>query len=210
MTKTVIEPRLASRYRDHRAIWKNCSRCGLCKERTNTALFRGTLPCNILFLGEAPGESEDILGYPFVGPAGKLLDKLIADAQRRAEHLPTYGITNIVACFPQVDRIIRQPTEQEVAACRPRLVEIIHLSKCKQIVTLGQIAKKYLPTVHLVGRTISALVHPAAILRNGDVSTEPDSPLTLEEKRFSVNLARIFQGDLVCAQNSFEKVKYAV
>jgi uracil-DNA glycosylase len=60
--------------------WKDCTRCPLHTVRSNVVLARGSIPCDILFVGEAPGRSEDALGKPFVGPAGILLDEMIEDA----------------------------------------------------------------------------------------------------------------------------------
>lgn len=57
--------------------WKDCTACGLCEHRQKVVLARGSVPCDILFIGEAPGESEDCLGQPFVGPAGQLLDRIV-------------------------------------------------------------------------------------------------------------------------------------
>ena len=62
---------------DHVEKWKDCQRCPLGQQRSNICLARGTVPCDVLFIGEAPGVSEDTFGLPFVGPAGQLLDQII-------------------------------------------------------------------------------------------------------------------------------------
>lgn len=62
---------------DHVEKWKDCQRCPLAQQRSNIVLARGTVPCDVLFIGEAPGASEDALGLPFVGPAGHLLNQII-------------------------------------------------------------------------------------------------------------------------------------
>lgn len=69
-----------SLYSSHVERWKDCGGCSLCDRRTRVVLYRGKVPCDVLFVGEAPGESEDVVGVPFVGPAGKLLDSMIQDA----------------------------------------------------------------------------------------------------------------------------------
>lgn len=66
-----------SLYQRHVESWKNCTRCPAHLHRKHTALVRGSLPCDVLFVGEAPGESEDVLGKPFVGPAGHLFDHIV-------------------------------------------------------------------------------------------------------------------------------------
>lgn len=184
MKRLEIAPTVDARWRGHQRNWKSCTRCPLAKIRTNTCLYRGSLPCELLFLGEAPGESEDLIGYPFVGPAGSLLDKMIERAVEKSEYLPPIGITNVVACFPNIDREIRKPTEQEVMACRSRLEEVILLARPRLIVTLGQVAKRYLPMNSI---PIVNLTHPAAFLHNKE---DIDS---LGPKKFILSLAHHFQ-----------------
>lgn len=145
-----------------------CTDCDLCSKRRNVVLLRGTLPCDILFIGEAPGESEDSIGYPFVGPAGRQLNGMIfaGYSQAVAEgqciecssrgfvgnsrgHL-TYAVTNILACIPRhPDEIgtgeIRPPNKEEAAACLPRLLELMVLASPQRIVLLGKIAKRFFP-----------------------------------------------------------------
>lgn len=69
-----------SLYSSHVERWKDCEGCSLRDRRTRVVLYRGKIPCDVLFIGEAPGESEDVVGVPFVGPAGKLLDAMIQEA----------------------------------------------------------------------------------------------------------------------------------
>jgi uracil-DNA glycosylase len=111
---------------NHEVSWFDCQLCQLCQTRKKVVLFRGYLPCDILFIGEAPGEGEDAIGYPFIGEAGKYFDKLLNSAlmapyedcppecslcgrtvysnQCSACGCPCalckIGITNIVACIP--------------------------------------------------------------------------------------------------------------
>lgn len=69
-----------SLYQQHVADWRACTGCTLSERRNRVVLFRGSVPCDVLFVGEAPGESEDVVGTPFVGPAGKFLDGMILEA----------------------------------------------------------------------------------------------------------------------------------
>ena len=73
-------------YIKHREKWKDCTRCLLHEHRRKIVLCRGKIPADVLFVGEAPGESEDVLGSPFVGPAAQLLDSLIEQAFSRVSH----------------------------------------------------------------------------------------------------------------------------
>jgi DNA polymerase len=71
-----------SRWSEHVERWKDCMACGLCRQRYRICLGRGTVPCDVLFIGEAPGAVENAQGLPFVGPAGQLLDHSARAAYR--------------------------------------------------------------------------------------------------------------------------------
>lgn len=152
-------------------------------------LWRGHVPAEVLFIGEAPGQSEDVLGYPFVGEAGKILDQII----RAVDMKFTYAITNVVACAP-IDAddtssgTFRQPKGKEAAQCRPRLLEFIRLASPRIIVTLGQVARKYFPADELP-KTIKVvpLIHPAAVLRM------TGAKYSLEVKRMTLTLRRTLE-----------------
>ncbi len=74
-----------TKYQLHVLNWKDCERCYLSQRRTKVVLCRGTLPCDVLFVGESPGKSEDVLGEPFIGPSGQLLGKIVQKALSRFE-----------------------------------------------------------------------------------------------------------------------------
>ena len=159
-----------SKYQDHVAKWRNCRRCDLCKRRHRVVIARGTVPCQVLFLGEAPGASENVIGQPFVGPAGHLLNKIIAKS------IPTdipYLITNLVGCIPKEDRADKslEPPDYAIEACKAKVVELVKISKPKLIVTVGKLARKWLPIIlkdhYKLGKDYKTvdIIHPAAILR---------------------------------------------
>ncbi|MGL6095376.1 MAG: uracil-DNA glycosylase family protein [Fimbriiglobus sp.] len=141
--------------------------CGsvLCHGATKVVLCRGSLPCDILFVGEAPGESEDVIGRPFVGPAGVLLDRIVGEALdglRAGSHF-RLAFTNLVGCVPRGET--GRPTDPsvvEIERCRPRLHEMVRLARPKLLVTVGALAEKHL-NLDFVPR--AAVVHPAAVLR---------------------------------------------
>lgn len=93
----------------------DCNLCELCKSRTNIVLPSGDLNSKIVFVGEAPGENEDQSGSPFVGRSGKLLDKIMEEQGLERSKIM---ITNTVKCRPPKNR---DPTKEEMAACRPFL-----------------------------------------------------------------------------------------
>ena len=151
----------------HLAEWRDCQRCPLHVTRCKTSLLRGTIPCDILFVGEGPGKSEDILGKPFQGPAGHLLDKIVARAV--PTHITT-AYTNLLACIPlDADTKKKQKTipVKSVVECRPRLQELIDLAQPTVIVCVGTDASKWVgkmspsqPLVHIA--------HPSAILQTNN------------------------------------------
>lgn len=166
---------MASRYQLHVAKWQNCARCELCQGRKTVVLLRGVIPAPVLFIGEAPGDSEDVLGTPFVGPAGHKMDAIIAAAGLERSQV---ALTNVIACIPKgVDnKKMLAPPAFAAEACRERLVEAIDLVKPNLIVWVGKEAAKYGPSALAIGtswlgpeakRSLPTveIIHPAAIMR---------------------------------------------
>ena len=187
----MLYPGFQNKLTRHKAHWKDCTRCPLCETRRSVVLYRGSIPCDFLLVGEAPGEIEDLRGRPFVGPAGKLLNQILLDVLvHRLKNL-RYAITNIVACIPIIEDELssgktRAPDKNEAKACKPRLEKFIEICKPRLIVTLGKTAEKYLP-----GHSASTLgiIHPAAILR-----MENDGQKDLAIKRATLALRKGLEG----------------
>ena len=158
---------------DLQAACNSCSKCGLCENRRNMVFGVGDRNADILFVGEGPGEQEDIQGEPFVGPAGKLLDEMlcIIDLDRRTNCY----IANIVKCRPPGNR---DPLDSEQDACIDYLRNQVALIKPKIIVCLGRIAARRLidPEYRITqdhgkfvqknGIWMTAIYHPSALLRD--------------------------------------------
>ncbi len=150
--------------------WKDCRRCSLCETRQKVVLARGKIPCDVLFLGEAPGASEDVIGRPFVGPAGKLLDTIIA---RSLPDGVTHAFTNMICCIPRDEDGDKtaMPDDDSVEACTSRLQQFVRLADPRLIVTVGAFAEGWLDDKYK--RCIRfhkpipevTITHPAAILR---------------------------------------------
>ena len=175
-----------------------CLRCGLCDKRTNVVFGVGNRQTDILFVGEGPGEQEDLKGEPFVGPAGKLLDDMLSiiDLDRKKNCY----IANIVKCRPPGNR---DPLETEQDACIGYLRNQVALIQPKIIVCLGRIAAKRLiredfritrehgTWTEKIGVYITAIYHPSALLR--DVSKRPETftdLLSIRDKIRELNCAR--------------------
>jgi uracil-DNA glycosylase len=149
---------------EHVAKWKDCTRCPLHEQRDRIVLARGQLPCDVLFVGEAPGASEDAQGVPFWGPAGKLLDQIV---ERALPEGTPWAMTNLVACFPRWAKLAgeNEPEHAEILACQPRLDEFTALAQPKLVVRVGALAQSYFYST-VQGFTMCDIVHPAHILRN--------------------------------------------
>ena len=158
----------------------NCTGCGLCETRHHVVFGVGNRETEVLFVGEGPGEQEDLQGEPFVGPAGKLLDDMlsIVDIDRGSNCY----IANIVKCRPPRNR---DPLETEQEACIGYLRNQFALIRPKIIVCLGRIAAKKLidPDFRITRQHgqwfkrgdfwMMATFHPSALLR--DVSKRPEA-----------------------------------
>lgn len=105
--------------------------CGLCGQATQVVFGEGSPQAEVMFVGEGPGADEDATGRPFVGAAGRLLDKIIEAMRFKREQV---YITNVVKCRPPDNR---KPTYEEMGACEPFLFNEIEIIKPKIIVTLG-------------------------------------------------------------------------
>ena len=159
---------------------QGCQRCGLCETRHNVVFGVGNRQADVLFVGEGPGEQEDLKGEPFVGPAGQLLDDMLSiiDLDRNTNCY----IANIVKCRPPRNR---DALETEQDACIDYLQRQIALIQPKIIVCLGRIAamrlirsdyritREHGQWVQKDGVWMSATFHPSALLR--DASKRPDS-----------------------------------
>ena len=108
-----------------------CEKCRLCQTRTNVVLGEGDLHAPLMFIGEGPGQQEDLSGRPFVGAAGQLLDKMLAAIGLKREQV---YICNIVKCRPPQNRV---PEPDERAACMDYLRQQVALVRPKVIVCLG-------------------------------------------------------------------------
>ncbi|HRK02234.1 MAG TPA: uracil-DNA glycosylase [Oligoflexia bacterium] len=150
----------------------DCTRCKLCKTRTNIVFGEGNEKAKIMFVGEGPGETEDLNARPFVGRAGQLLDKIIEAMGYKREDV---YIANVVKCRPPGNRV---PEPQEVATCEPFLFRQIDVIKPSVVVALGgtalqsllhsdaKISKMRGKFVDYRGTKLMPTYHPAFLLRN--------------------------------------------
>jgi len=158
---------------------ENCKKCNLGSTRNKFVFGSGDPSADLLLVGEAPGQEEDLQGEPFVGRAGKLLDKILkAIGYTRDTNI---FITNIVKCRPPDNR---DPLPSEIEDCSPYLNKQIELIKPKLIVALGKVAGKALlkkdillkemrnKTHYFKSIPLIVTYHPAALLRNPSLKKE--------------------------------------
>jgi DNA polymerase len=183
-----------------KAAAADCKACDLWKKGTQTVFGEGWPRATALFVGEQPGNEEDLKGKPFVGPAGRLFDDALAEAG--IDRKQTY-VTNVVKHFKWEPRgkrrIHKKPNVQEINACRPWLEAEIALIKPQVIVALGATAAQALLGTQFrvtkqrgeflkstLAPYVMATVHPSSILRAPD-----DDTRRLEYRRFVDDLKKL-------------------
>jgi uracil-DNA glycosylase family protein len=186
--------------KDLREAIQSCQGCDIWQRATQAVFGEGAPGAEVMFVGEQPGNREDIEGHPFVGPAGKLLDQALAQAGIDRKRV---YITNIVKHFNSTTRgklrIHKKPNAEEIAACRPWLEAEIARVKSKVIVCLGATAAQALISREFrvshnhgelmkssLAEWIAATVHPSSILRSPD-----DESRHAATKEFVADLKKI-------------------
>lgn len=161
---------------------RTCTACPLYKRATQTVFGEGPKGARLMLLGEQPGDQEDVAGKPFVGPAGKILDRALEEAGIKRDEV---YVTNTVKHFkwePRGKRRIHQkPNSREIAACRPWLEAELRLVRPKLLVCLGAMAAQSIlgPSFRVTrerGKVLKskltpqvlATVHPSSLLRQPD------------------------------------------
>lgn len=167
------EPALIELYKEI----ADCPNCELARRRKQTVPGSGPASAEIMLIGEAPGAREDEQGFPFIGPAGKFLDELLASVELSRE---TVYIANVVKCRPPDNR---DPHQIEIDACQPFLDRQIEIIDPKLIVTLGRfsmarwfsgttISRVHGQPKQVDGRYVIPMYHPAAALHRGSLRGE--------------------------------------
>lgn len=176
---------------------RNCEACGLCKSRKRTVPGAGPVNARLVIVGEGPGQHEDEQGLPFVGPSGQLL----TDVLRLLEHERSeVFVTNIVKCRPPGNR---NPLPDEIASCRPFLIEQLESIEPTCVLALGKVAanvltypsgfdsmlplrllRKYTQRMRDLDLPVVCTYHPAYVLRQNDPRTY---------HKFKQDIARAFR-----------------
>lgn len=179
----------------HLSKWNSCQACPLHTSSTQKVHFRGNIPADVVFIGEAPGQGEDHTGLPFVGEAGSVLDAIIGESvgtfntssflalsqdkqivacfgRKNQTYKLSYCILNICACRPPNNR---EPDKEERRACSPRVVELLKLCSPKLAVLLGKTAQVAFGSINSqlpeMIRSV-AVAHPASLFYKEDPELE--------------------------------------
>lgn len=154
---------------------KDCRRCRLCESRTHVVFGEGNPAAEIMFVGEAPGENEDLQNRPFVGAAGKLLTELLGSIGLKREDV---YIANVIKCRPPENR---NPQTDEIETCLPYLWRQIEMIRPRVVCTLGNFAaqallEKKVSITKIRGQyfqvknfLVYPILHPAAVLHQGNL-----------------------------------------
>lgn len=169
-----MPPVSLSLFQEHCRRWSNGCGSTHC-DGARRVFARGKIPADVLLIGEAPGESENVLGVPFVGPAGQLLDRIVARAVEQSGRGDLrLAFTNVVCCIPREDDGGKagEPDDDQLKACAPRLLEFYAIARPRLLVTVGTVARdwldpKYKHAPKLEPRVPTAFIdHPARIGRS--------------------------------------------
>lgn len=132
-------------FKEHCQKWSNGCGSVQCQYADLKCFARGKLPADIVFVGEAPGYSENATGIVMVGPAGHLMDQII---DRAVPPDIRWVICNLVVCIPldpeDFQQKLDKPTDEQVDACAPRLVEFIEIAQPKLIICVGTVSRDWL------------------------------------------------------------------
>lgn len=158
-----------SQWQAHVQKWKGGCGSHVCSSANKVVLAKGKIPCDVLFVGEGPGRSEDVVGRPFVGPAGQLLDLIV---ERSIPKDVRVAFTNMVCCIPINEHgEVEEPSDDQVESCQERLEELMQIANPKLIVCVGKISQSWLEQGYRHSFKVPTgvkqinITHPAAILR---------------------------------------------
>ncbi len=176
----LIERTEQTMFQSFNARWKEGCGSSLCPG-AKKCLVRGEIPCDVLFVGEAPSVGANVIGLPFVGECGVVLDDFI---KRAGANGAKQAFTNLVGCIPRSNdgghKAVRKPPDEAIAACQPRLREFIALCNPKLIIAVGRVAEIGLSIMQSQGMFAASIpivymVHPSHVLQ-----TKCNGPLAWE------------------------------
>ncbi|CDI05823.1 uracil-DNA glycosylase [Candidatus Nitrosotenuis uzonensis] len=170
----------------------SCTRCDLCKTRTNAVPGKGSVNAKVMFVGEAPGRTEDQRGEPFVGAAGKKLTLML---EKHGISRDSIYITNVVKCRPPNNRV---PSDSERKACmeylqseieiiNPKIVCVLGNTASNSILGQSEITKNHGKSIEHDGRIYFLTFHPAATIYNQELWSVMESDIELLSRMLGID-----------------------
>lgn len=161
-----VLPHYVGSVNEHFQEWQDCLACRFGQNGGKKIFFRGYIPADVLYIGEAAGESEHSTGLPFVGPCGNPIDTIILQVAERLGMNYKWCICNSVLCSPFDESAqFTTPKLADVKCCQPRVLQFLSIVQPALVVRVGKVAEKLV----LPGKSIT-IYHPSFMLR-GDVDT---------------------------------------
>lgn len=172
----------------------SCTKCELCKTRTNAVPGKGSPNADLMFVGEAPGRSEDLKGEPFVGAAGKRLTELL---EKNGITRESVYITNVVKCRPPNNRVptqlerqtCKEYLENEIRLVNPKIICVMGNTASNSVLGQGEITKNRGKIIQKDGRVFFLTFHPAATIYNQE-------------------LVQLMEDDIVALVKALETIKH--
>lgn len=204
------DPSLEKQLTDHMNYWSACTACPLHLTAFQKVFYRGQLPCDVMFVGEAPGTVENAMGKPFTGPLAPYIDEIIISILEQVFNktgdIPRWAITNAVCCFP--GSIDKKPTAKEIKTCQPRFVEFLDIAKPKLLVFMGDVAQRLNSLAYIPSEQETRCIpHPGWIARQPTRKKEhPSENLHVKKAALLLGpiLTRLMEGT-VNAESSSEQ-----
>lgn len=146
MSRARVRAHRPTRWELHQRKWGKGCGSDACKTAGRICLAKGSLPCDVFFCGEAPGPSENVLGVPFCGPAGQLLNIIIGRASVLLASPLRLAFGNLVGCIPldEDGAKFHEPPDDQVKQCGPRLAELVAIAAPRLLVCVGKLAFEWL------------------------------------------------------------------
>jgi uracil-DNA glycosylase family 4 len=166
-----VEVSLPTPFKSFVSRWENGCESALCPKAKNVCLARGSVPFDVVFVGEAPSIAADIIGQPFIGEIRSLIEQAMEKASWPGDIRCVY--TNAVGCVPRNPNDsakVVPPPEDAIRSCQPRLREFLLLCEPKLIIAVGLVAKDSVNSILSADKTLGGIpveqmIHPSKILR---------------------------------------------
>ena len=206
LTIGIARPPATTKIKELRVAAKTCQACPLYKTGTQTVFGEGANRARIMFVGEQPGDKEDRLGKPFVGPAGQLLDRALEDAGvNRADCYVTNAVKHFKWEPSGKRRLHKKPNSREMAACRPWLLSELEAVRPEIIVCLGvTAARSVLQRLVKIGKERGVFID-GTFAGKVLVTVHPSSLLRVKDKLDKMRAWQAFVGDLRMLRSEFRE-----